>query len=167
MEQSAAPQSTNWTPRQVMVYTLVVLAIACGFYILFRFRLVFFSLFVAIVISTAVDPLIKRLSRLGMSRKASIILISLVILLVTAILLLTVVPLISEQWATITALLNTSYEELRKTLLASPSLLLRRIAMEMPTFLALNPAAPAPPTVRVRWKRSNRLFMSAAISCTK
>ena len=57
MEQSAAPQSTNWPPRQVIAYTLVVLAIACGFYILFRFRLVFFSLFVAIVISTAVDPL--------------------------------------------------------------------------------------------------------------
>lgn len=145
MEQSAAPQSTNWPPRQVIAYTLVVLAIACGFYILFRFRLVFFSLFVAIVISTAVDPLIKRLSRLGISRKASIILISLVILLVTAILILTVVPLISEQWATITALLNTSYEELRKTLLALPSLMIYRIAMEMPTFLALNPAAPAPP----------------------
>lgn len=150
MDQTANTPGTAWTPRKVALATLTVLGVVCVFYLLFTFRLVFFSLFVAIVLSTAIDPLMSRLSRWGMPRALSIILISLVALLILVLLVITVVPLISEQWATITGLITKSYTGLHQTMLDSPSILLQRIARQMPSFVPFTPtslpSAPPQPT---------------------
>ncbi len=145
MENSTTPQSTTaWPPRQVALATLVALAIACAFWILFRFRLVFFSLFIAIVLATAIEPLIDRLARFKIPRAVSMILILLIVLALIVVGVLAVVPMISSEWATITTLFNHSYESLRTSLAASENLLLQRIAAYLPVNspLATQPAAP-------------------------
>ena len=147
MEQTTPSPSVSWSPRRVILATLVVVAIAAAFWLLFRFRIVFFSLFVAIVISTAIKPLIDRLTAWKISRTVSIILVSLVFLLLIAVLFVTLIPLISEQWATITSLLANWYQELRSALLESSSLIVRRIARQLPNFLPLTLPQPQPEDV--------------------
>ena len=119
MEQSSTPPSTTWPPRRVAMATLVILAVAFAFWLLVEFRLVLFSLFFAIVLSTAVEPLIDRLARLGLPRAFSIVLISLVFLLLLIVLILAVIPLVSNQWFTLTALITQGYESLHNMLAGS------------------------------------------------
>jgi predicted PurR-regulated permease PerM len=123
--------------------TLVIVALCLAFYLLFRFRLVFFSLFVAIVLSTAIEPLINQLSRWGISRTAAIILISLLVLIILVVFVLAVVPLISEQWATVTSLMGTWYQDLHKVMVESQSLIIRRIAYQLPGYLPLTLPPPS------------------------
>ncbi len=99
---STTPSSTAWPPRRVALATLVALAIACAFWILFQFRLVFFSLFIAIVLATAVAPLIDRLARFKIPRAVSMVLILLIVLALIVVGILAVVPMISSEWTTIT-----------------------------------------------------------------
>lgn len=140
---------TNWPPRRVILATLIVLAIAAAFYLFFSFRLVFFSLFIAIVLATAVEPLIDRLSRIGIPRAIGMILISLLVLAAVILLIMAVAPLITDQWATITRLLSEWYNNLVKTLMTSPSLLLQRIALRLPMVFPLStPAAPSLPATQ-------------------
>jgi predicted PurR-regulated permease PerM len=143
MEQTTPIQPVVWTPRRVIAATLIVLGVAGAFWLLFEFRLVFFSLFVAIVLSTAVRPLVNRLAKIGVTRSVSILLISLLVLALFIGFILVLVPLISEQWVTITALLSDWYQGMRSALLESPSLLVRRIVRQLPAFLPLTlPAVP-------------------------
>lgn len=148
MEQAAPTQPTSWPPRRVALATLTILAVAGAFWVLIQFRLVFFSLFIAIVLSTAIEPLVVRLFRLGIPRAVTIILISLVGLLVIALLVVTVAPLISEQWATITSLITSWYANFHNTLINSSSMMIRRFAQQMPAFLPFSGqiTAPAPTT---------------------
>lgn len=146
MEQSAVPPSTNWTPRRVAATTLVILAIIAAFLVLIEFRLVFMSLFVAIVLSTAINPLIVRLGRLGISRPVSMLLVSLIILFAVIGLAEAVAPLISQQWATITKLLSDTYSNLHLSLQQSSSLLVQRVARQMPFFLPTQVSSGSSPT---------------------
>jgi predicted PurR-regulated permease PerM len=131
-----------WPPRRVALATLVVLLILAGFYLFFTFRVVFFSLFTAIVLSTAIEPLVDFLSRRGISRVVSVVLISLLVLLGMVALVITLAPLISEQWATITSIITTSYNDLRETLTSSSSLLVRRIGRQLPPNMPMTLPAP-------------------------
>jgi predicted PurR-regulated permease PerM len=143
MEQNATTQPQHWPPSRVILATLIVLAVAGSFWLLFEFRLVFFSLFVAIVLSTALRPIVNRLAKVGISRSVSILLISLILLALLVGFILVLVPLISEQWATITTLLSEWYQGLRSAMVESPSLIVRRIARQLPVFLPLTlPAVP-------------------------
>lgn len=144
MEQTAPQAPTAWPPRRVVTATLVVVLIAGAFWILINFRLVFFSLFTAIVLSTAVEPLIEFLARKGVSRSVSVVLITLLILLGLAALVLTIAPLVSQQWATITSLVSTWYHDLHEMLINSPSLLVRRLGIQMPSYLPMAPPSSAP-----------------------
>lgn len=142
MEHNNLSQPVPWPPRKVALATLVVVAILAGFWILFRFRLVFFSLFTAIVLSTALLPLINRLMRLGMSRVASVMVASLVILLAIILLAAIIAPLLIEQWATFTNLVGSWYQDLRHALIQSNSLVMRRIALQLPRYLPMTIPAP-------------------------
>lgn len=142
MENTAPQETTLWPPRRVALATLVVVLIAAAFWIFFNFRLVFFSLFSAVVLSTAIEPLVVFLTRRGLSRPVSILLISLVFLLAVVALLVIITPLISEQWATITSLVSEGYQSLRDTLIRSSSLLIRRLGRQLPAVLPLTLPAP-------------------------
>ena len=149
MEQSAPTQPSDWTPRRVALATLTVLAVAIAFWIIVQFRMVFFSLFIAIVLSTAINPLVDGMSHLHIPRALSIILISLVALLAIVLTIVIVVPLISEQWFTITATMNQWYQSFHNLLISSTSLMVRRIGIQMPPVLpsvSSMPATPAQPS---------------------
>lgn len=144
MEQTnQASRSTIWTPKRIALTTLAVLGVAAAFWVLFRFRVVFFSLFSAIVLSTAIEPAVRRLSRMGIPRPVSIIIISLLLLALVVFLIANFAPLLIEQWATITSLVGGWYQDLRETLLESTSLLVRRIARQLPTTLPLTLPTPS------------------------
>lgn len=144
MEQSAPSQDTEWTPRRVALATLVVVGVAAAFWMVIHFRVVFFSLFIAIVLSTAIAPLVIGMGRLGIPRALSIILISLLALLMIVAAFIIVVPLISEQWFTISALMSQWYENFHKMLVISPSLMIRRLGYQMPAILPLAAPTPSP-----------------------
>jgi predicted PurR-regulated permease PerM len=146
MEQGSTAPSTTWPPRRVALATLVVLAIAGAFWIVIQFRLVFFSLFIAVVLSTAIAPLVDRITRLGIPRSVSIIFISLIFLALAIAAVVSVVPLISNQWITMTNLLGQWYESLYKSLVSSNSLILLRLAAQLPSHLFGGAPSPAPPT---------------------
>jgi predicted PurR-regulated permease PerM len=163
MEQSALPQATAWTPRRVALATLIVVAIAAAFWVLFNFRVVFFSLFTAIVLSTAIKPFYDRLTGWKIPRTASIIMISLGVLLVVIVLIVTVAPLLIEQWTTITFLLSGWYRDFRDALLESSSLLVRRIIRQMPPYLPLTLPTPAPDAAQVT-EEENLLIIQQALN---
>ncbi len=142
MDQTIDRKPEAWPPRRVALATLAVLLVIGFFWILLTFRLVFFSLFTAIVLSTAIEPVIDFMSRRGISRTIGVIVTSLILLLLLAFIVINVAPLISEQWATITSLITGWYEDLRETLVTSSSLMVRRLGRQMPRFLPLTLPAP-------------------------
>jgi predicted PurR-regulated permease PerM len=145
-ERDPAPNPLPWPPRRVALATLIVVGIAAAFWIVIQFRLVFFSLFIAIVLSTAVTPLVTRLERTGIPRSISLLLVALFTMALIVVFILLVAPLIIEQWAQISALLSEWYQDLRRALVQSPSLLVRRIARQLPLFLPLSLPSPSPDT---------------------
>ncbi len=144
MGPSTSTQPAAWPPRRVAFATLVVLVIAGAFFLLIQFRLVFFSLFTAIVLSSAFTPLVKSLERRKIPRTVSTIFISLIGLALLIAFILVVAPLIIQQWATLTSLLSDWYREGHRLLLQSSSLLIRRIARQLPMQLPLALSAPQP-----------------------
>src|SRR5437868_6529867 len=91
-----------WTPRRVILGTVVVLLVVVGFALLFRFRLVAVIIFSGIVISMAISPSVDWLHRRGLRRSLSVILIYLVLLmLIIGAVFLLVPPIVEQLSATI------------------------------------------------------------------
>lgn len=126
--------------RRVVLATLLVVGIVLAFWLLYRFRTAVLVLFVALVISTAMKPVVERLHRRGLSRPAGIFAVYLVLLLALLIFLLLGAPLLIEQGARIARALPGAYQEVRSTLLNQPNLLLRRLAVELPLELPMSGA---------------------------
>lgn len=73
-------QPYTWTFRRVMWATLILVFVALGFWLLYRFNQVLFILFIAIVIGTVIRPAVTWLHRRGLQRSAGVILVYLVLL---------------------------------------------------------------------------------------
>ena len=65
----------DWTPRRVVQATIIFAAIVLAFYLIFRFQLVILSLFSAIVISNAMEPVLLWLKNRNVNRGISAALI--------------------------------------------------------------------------------------------
>lgn len=134
--------AASWPPRKVVLATLIVLGIALAFFIVYRFRLVAFSLFEAIVFSTAITPLVNWLQKRGVSRAFAITLVFVLALVILAGVILLTAPLIGDQGATILTTLDGYYRTFHEMLTSSPSILVRRLAFRLPTALVAEAAAP-------------------------
>ena len=75
MEFNPLTQPHNWTFRQVVWATLVLVFVVLGFWLLYRFYLVVFTLFIAILIGTVIRPVVNWLYRRGFSRMTGVILV--------------------------------------------------------------------------------------------
>ncbi|MBK9613518.1 MAG: AI-2E family transporter [Dehalococcoidia bacterium] len=73
-------QPYQWTFRRAMWATLVLVFVAFGFWLLYRFNQVVFILFVAIVIGTVIRPLVTWLHRRGLPGWWGVILVYLLLL---------------------------------------------------------------------------------------
>ena len=120
------------SPRNIIVGTLIVVLIAGLFWVLVQYRAVVFTLFAAIVFSTALRPVVEWLGNKGTPKWLAGALVMLLILVLLAGVLAMLIPLFSDQGANILRTLGNYYYQLRQILLHSPSLLITRLATFLP-----------------------------------
>jgi predicted PurR-regulated permease PerM len=151
------------TPRHIILATLTVSLIVLAFWLIILFRYVFIILFLGIVLSLAIRPVVSFLNRHRVPRGAGVALVylGLMALLVGFILLL--VPLLADQVAQIVSNLPHYYQLLRSSLLESHNLLLLRLGLELPPTLPFLAPAEEPPedavvTVAQTWDYLVQLF---------
>jgi len=115
--------------------TLVLISVILGFWLLYRFNQVVFTLFIAIVIGTVIRPVVAWLHQRGLPRIAGVILVYLLLLLVLTGFLLLLFPLIIEQSTTIAAAVPGYYQNLREWMINYPNQLIVRLSEFLPATL--------------------------------
>jgi predicted PurR-regulated permease PerM len=128
-------QPYNWTFRRVVWATLVLVSLIFGFWLLYRFNRVIFTLFVAIVIGTVIRPAVAWLYQRGLPQRAGVILVYLVLLLLLTGFLLLLFPLISAQSTTIAASMPDYYQNLREWVVNNPNQFLASLNEFLPAAL--------------------------------
>ena len=135
MESHPASRMDTWTFRRVMWATIVLVIIAASFWLLYRFYQVIFILFIAIILGTAIRPIVMWLSRRGISRLAGAILVYTLLLALTISFLLLLFPLILDQGVTVVAAVPGYYQGFREWLVNYPSPLILRFSEFLPETL--------------------------------
>ena len=120
--------------------TLVLVFIALGFWLLYRFHQVVFILFIAIIIGTVIRPAVTWLYRRGLPQIAGVILVYLLLLALITGFVLLLFPLIVEQGTTIAAAVPGYYQSLRDWMANIPNQFVVRLGEFLPATLpALEP----------------------------
>jgi predicted PurR-regulated permease PerM len=135
MQQNSSVSVPDWSTRQVVTATLFVVAVSLGFWLVYRFRLVLFILFIAIVLGTAIRPAVQWLNRRGMPRPAGVMVMYLLILLILVGFILLVIPLMTREAAQIAANVPDYYQDLRSAMIGSSSRPLRLLGSQLPVQL--------------------------------
>ena len=78
---NTVPVSYDWTFRWVVWATFVLISVVLGFWLIYRFNQVIFTLFVAIVIGTVIRPAVAWLHQRGLPQTVGVILVYLLLLL--------------------------------------------------------------------------------------
>ena len=125
------------TPRQLVLGTLVVLAVGLGFWLVYRFGHLLFLLFIAFVVATAARQLVRPLEARGLSRLAATGVVYCLILILGITLVLLLLPLTIERTADLARILPDAYHDLRQFMLAQPNDLIWRLGSELPDELNL------------------------------
>ncbi len=128
-------QAYSWTFWRVVWATLVLVAVGLSCWLLYRFNQAIFVLFVAIVMGTVIRPLVLWLQRRGLTPKAGVILVYLLLLALFTGFVLLLFPLIAEQSATITAAVPGYSQSLREWMLDHPNQLLESLSAILPATL--------------------------------
>src|SRR5947209_3543101 len=123
----------DWTPRQVFEATLVIIAVFVGFWLLYVGRIALFSLFTAIVISTAIAPAVDWLHRRGLPAGVGVVLIYLLLIAFLVGVGLLFVPLLTVQGAHIVSTFGSLYTRLITMLQQTRSSLIYRLVIDLPT----------------------------------
>lgn len=132
---SSPPQNYEWTFRRVVWATLVFVAVAFGFWLLYRFYQAVFILFVAVVIGTVIRPVVNWLYLKSVPRIAGVVLVYLVLLIALIGFALLLFPLLTEQTGKIMALVPGYYHGLRDWVMNNPNQLISRLSLFMPDTL--------------------------------
>jgi len=141
---SESTETKLWTTKQVVIATLFVVCVFLSFWLLFRFRVVVFLFFIAMVIGTTMRPAVEWFYRRGLTRPAGILLIYLAIAAFLIGFLILFVPLIVDQATQLIQNLPTYQLEIRNGLLDSGYLLLRNIGRSIPaSFVFLENSNPS------------------------
>ncbi|MCX6033785.1 MAG: AI-2E family transporter [Chloroflexi bacterium] len=128
-------QPDNWTFRRVVWATLVLVFVALGFWLLYRFYQVIFILFIAILMGTVIRPVVTWLHQRGLPRIAGVILIYLLVLALLIGFVLLLFPLIVEQGTTLIAAVPGYYQSLREWMANFPNQLIFRLSEFLPATL--------------------------------
>lgn len=130
----------NWTFRQVVWATSVLVSVIFCFWLLYRFYQVIFILFIAIVIGTVIRPMVNWLYTKGIPRIAGVFLVFILLLILLAGFLWLLFPLIFEQSATLATDIPSYYQDLRTWMVNDPNQLFMRLGQLLPASLpSLNP----------------------------
>jgi predicted PurR-regulated permease PerM len=122
----------QWTTNQVILATLFVVCVFLSFWLLYRFRVVVFLTFIAMVIGTTIRPAVDWFYRRGISRSAGIIIIYVLVAGFLIGFLALIVPLIIDQVTLLAQNLPSYQLAFRKALIESNNLLLRNIGLRFP-----------------------------------
>jgi predicted PurR-regulated permease PerM len=125
----------DWTFRRVMWATLVLVAVALGSWLLYRFNQVIFMLFVAIVLGTVIRPVVSWLYHRGLPRFAGVVLVYLLMLAVFTGFVLLLFPLISKQGAALVGTVPSYYQSLRAWMSGFPNQWIVRLSEFLPGTL--------------------------------
>jgi predicted PurR-regulated permease PerM len=128
-------QPDSWTFRRVVWATLVLVFVALGFWLLYRFNQVIFILLIAIMLGTVIRPVITWLNRRGFPRMAGVMLVFLLLLALLTGFVLLAVPLIVAQATTIAAAMPGYYHSLRGGMAAYPNQWIVRLGAFLPVEL--------------------------------
>jgi predicted PurR-regulated permease PerM len=131
------------TVRQIVQAALLVVLVAAGFWFLYRFHQVFLTLFVALVLSTAIRPIARRLNNLGIPKEASVILIYLVVIVALVGIIVLLVPLVADQINRAVTSIPDVYSQIRESMLGNPNFFIWRLGLELPENITLS--SPPPP----------------------
>jgi predicted PurR-regulated permease PerM len=135
MADNPIAQPYDWTFRRVVWATLVLISVILGFWLLYRFNQVIFTLFIAIVIGTVIRPAVAWLHQRGLPRMAGVILVYLLLLLLLTGFLLLLFPLISVQSTTIAATMPSYYQNLREWVINNPNPFFASLSEFLPATL--------------------------------
>src|SRR5882757_9154261 len=110
---STAPDQVEnrWPPGRIIAGTLVVCAVCGAFALLYQARRVFFFLFIAIVLSTALKPLVAWLERRGLRRDVAAPLLYAALLLALAVPIVVALPMLIDQTNALIGALPENYAE--------------------------------------------------------
>jgi len=128
-------QQYGWTFWRVVWATVVLTSVIAGFWLLYRFNQVIFTLFIAMVIGTVIRPAVVWLHQRGLPQTAGVILVYLLVFLLITGFLLLLFPLISEQGTMIAAAMPDYYQNLRAWLVNHPNQFLVGLSEFFPAVL--------------------------------
>jgi predicted PurR-regulated permease PerM len=138
------PLIPQWTARQVILATCTAVAVGIGFWLLFRYRMVVLILFTAIILGTAICPLVDWFCRRGLGRVYALTATYMLLLSAGVVVLVTLVPVLTSQTLNLSVTIPEIYLDLRATLQDSSSMFLRNLAYNLPVdFRLLFGRAPA------------------------
>jgi len=156
-------QPQPWTFRRALWATLVLILVALGFWLLYRFSLVVFILFIAIVMGTVIRPVVNRLHQAGLPRIAGVFVVYLLLLALLIGFALLLFPLIVEQGTTIVAGLPGDYQDLRVWTVHSSNPLIVRLSAFLPEVLpGLEPSLQSGQQMRASAEQALGYLASAA-----
>ena len=138
---SSSEKIITWTTSQVVLATVFVVCVFLIFWLLYRLSFLIFLLFVAIVIGTALRPIVEWLQRRGVPRMAGVIIIYIVLAGLFIGFLALIFPVIADQATQLSQNLPQYYGEFRRALVNSNNRLLQNIAFRIPETLSLQAAA--------------------------
>jgi len=113
MKSSNFSRLEPWTFRRVMWATLLLVFVALGFWLIYRFYQVIFIVFIAILMGTVIRPVITWLNKRGIPRVAGFIFISILLLVLFIGFMLLLFPMVMDQGSTIVAEVPGYYQNLR------------------------------------------------------
>jgi predicted PurR-regulated permease PerM len=128
-------QPNNWTFRRVVWATLVLVFVALGFWLLYRFNQVVFILLIAIMLGTVIRPVVTWLNRRGIPRLVGVMLVFLMLLALLIGFVLLAVPLILAQATTIAAAMPGYYHGLRGGMANYPNQWIVQLSTFLPATL--------------------------------
>ena len=136
MEIQPPSQQYDWTIRRVMGATLILVIVALGFWLIYRFYQVAFILFISIVMGTVIRPIINWIQLRGLPRYVGIVLVSILLLTLLVGFVLLLFPMIIEQGTKMADTFPVYYLDFRQWLVSSHNLLLVRLGSFLPWSLS-------------------------------
>jgi predicted PurR-regulated permease PerM len=140
-------ENKRWTAQQVILATLSVVLVAIAVYLLYRFLNVLLILFVAFVISVVVRPIALRLRRRGVPVFWADLGVHIAFIVIILAIVLLVAPIIVDQVVEGVSALPEQYARVRSALIASPSTIVRRLALTLPRTLGVDPGQEVEETI--------------------
>lgn len=140
MEHSQPAQPNQWTFKQVMLATLILVSVLFCFWLFYRFNKIVFILFIAIISGTVIRPVVTWLNRRRFRRPLGVLIVFFLMFLLLISFLLLLFPLIFEQGATVVAAMPGYYHNLRGWLVLNSNPLIVQLGGFLPDVLpGLNP----------------------------